>query len=215
MSLQVRGRPDAPGTLRGQPVSDLPSLASAFDHIPAEVVEILVHVEANPGGLWPDRESRLDRLIFKGRELLWDKGGPLLGRRVARMPGLTAWGHALFAEDTTAGTGGGGSPIPPPPPPPPFLGLDVTEERGEVRRAGRFHPGGSPRVVRFETDSAEWRTFLVAYRAGVDGATGEQWRKIHPGTDDQRRRTKSRTAGKLQVLEVGFARGALRLIEIG
>jgi hypothetical protein len=93
------------------------------------------------------------------------------------------------------------------------LGL-VVYDLGEVRREGRTHSNGQPKIVNFDPDSVEWHTFLVAFRAGERGATDEEWRKGYLGEWSARRRRKHAVAEKLADLDTGFVRGSLRLVDL-
>jgi hypothetical protein len=100
---------------------------------------------------------------------------------------------------------------------PDYLGLIVDETHGEVRRPGQVDRFGNPKVVCFRPDSAEWHTFLVAFRAGERGATDAEWERGYSQTDadwSARRRTKGRVAEKLRSLDVEFEGGSLRLVAL-
>jgi hypothetical protein len=93
-----------------------------------------------------------------------------------------------------------------------YLGLIVDEARGEVRREVKDADGCQKlKVVEFETDSAEWRTFLVAYHAGEQGATNAEWERGYPGDWPSRRKRKQAAGEKLARLNVRFTKGSLRL----
>jgi hypothetical protein len=101
-------------------------------------------------------------------------------------------------------------------PKPGYLNLIVNKESGEVRRVGKVHPSGKPKLVRFDTDSAMWHIFLAAYRAGERGATDEEWRDGYPGEwTDARRNRKAAVKEKLFALDVELANGpCLRLVDL-
>ena len=93
-----------------------------------------------------------------------------------------------------------------------YLGLIVDEASGEVRREGIVNLGGQMKVVYFKTCAADWRTFLVAYRAGERGATESEWKKGYPGDWTERRRRKNYAKNKLMPLGVTFEKRSLKLI---
>jgi hypothetical protein len=81
-----------------------------------------------------------------------------------------------------------------------YLGLIVSvyEDRGYVRREG--YSG----KVEFQTDSAKWHTFRVAFDAGHRGATREEWKQ--GSLNWNLKRAKERVSKKLRVLGVQLER---------
>ncbi len=82
-----------------------------------------------------------------------------------------------------------------------YLGLIVDRAHGGVRRKGH------DATVYFETTTAEWHWFIVAYRTEERGATLEELLNGYPGDRDPepRRAAKSRANKKLKVLDVMLA----------
>jgi hypothetical protein len=99
-------------------------------------------------------------------------------------------------------------------PKPGYLNLIVYKESGKVRRVGKVDRFGRPKEALFETDSAEWHTFIVAYQAGERGATGEEWREGYPGEWDARRKRKAEVKAKLSVLDIDIPDRSLRLVDL-
>lgn len=91
-----------------------------------------------------------------------------------------------------------------------WLGLEVDEQQGQVRRRG------CGLTVTFTLDTAEWRWFLVAYRAGKHGATREQLCNGYPGEKSAMamRQAKKRASSKLVVLGIELEPRKVKLAEI-
>jgi hypothetical protein len=151
--------------------------------------------------------------------------GPL--KAPPEMPGATNYHEAAAALDVfqrAVEKLSDSSPSEPPPaestlaantdPKPGYLDLIVNKESGEVRRVSKEHPNGKPKLVRFDTDSAMWHTFLVAYRAGERGATEDEWRDGYPGEWNARRKRKAEVKEKLLGLGIDIPDRSLRLVDL-
>lgn len=91
-----------------------------------------------------------------------------------------------------------------------FLGLEVDESRGLIKRNGK-------KELCLEVGTSEWHTFLVAFRAKDRGATDAEWSKGYPGDSSKpsMRKCKARLNGKLyENLGIEFEHGSLKLHEV-
>ncbi len=97
-------------------------------------------------------------------------------------------------------------------PAPGYLGLIVDVKHAEVRRAGERYEQLPP--VCFEVGTAEWHTFLVAFQAGEHGASEDAWKNDYHGDwKSGRKNAKHRAAAKLNLLDIAFEHGKLKLKE--
>lgn len=82
-----------------------------------------------------------------------------------------------------------------------YLGIDFNFDKGEVNRDG-FRP-----TVYFKSESAEFHTFVVAFKSRECGSTREQWLNGYPGDTDSvsMRNVKRNVNEKLKVIKVQLA----------